>query len=181
MCRTSPSLLATWRYRDMVATSSTVATRRIDRAASPSASATSIAARTIRSRLRSGWSRVVSRRLGTGIAAVATTVPTPGITRTSPSRRNAARTLVAVAIATPHSWVIRRTEGTRSPGRSSPASIRRRTSCTIRRYGGLSAVTVLVHHRTLVVRKNPAYGLRTTYTDRRGAHHDRSEEHTSEL
>ncbi len=119
----------------MVAAPSSVATRRMDSAASPSASARPRAACTIRS-LDSSPSGARGCRRAAGArwhAGSATTVPTPDTARTSPSWRRVASTLVAVAMATPHSWVIRRAEGTRSPGRSSPSLIRRRISPAIRR------------------------------------------------
>lgn len=142
----------------MGATPSSAATRRMVTGARPSASATAIAAWTIRSRV-SPWSppRGSLRRVrmgagagagaatgaGTGEGAVAgrtgtgsgsaTTVPAPGREWTRPSWRRVASTLVAVAIATPHSWVIARVDGTRSPGFRVPAAIRPRSSAAIRR------------------------------------------------
>ncbi|MFK8846505.1 hypothetical protein [Streptomyces sp. Ac-502] len=66
--------------------------------------------------------------------------------------------MVAVAIATPHSWVIRRVEGTRSPAASSPVSIRRRISATMRRYGGVAERFVAgVAERSMVAASGSPY------------------------
>ena len=64
-----------------------------------------------------------------------TTVPTPGLACTSRSCCSACNAFVAVAIATPKSRTSARVDGTRSPGFSSPASIRRRSSAAITWYG----------------------------------------------
>ncbi len=172
------SLSRTCRYSDIVATPRSTATRRIETAASPSASATAIAASTIafggerpvgaRGRIgrqpgRRG-SRARRRRRGdrgrrAGWRPRRRHVPTPGTARTRPWWRSSVSALVAVAIATPHSRVISRVEGTRSPGASSPASIRSRSAAATSRYreavdepaigvrSGAVPVSVLVHLR----------------------------------
>lgn len=69
-------------------------------------------------------------------------MPIRGTAVTTPSARSTASALVAVASATPNSWVMRRVDGTRSPGRNSPAAIRRWISAAIRRYGGSSVLAL---------------------------------------
>lgn len=96
--RTSSALPGIWRYSAMVEVARTVATRRIDTAGSPSASASSMAVRTMRPRLSAGPPPASPRP---GAARSATTVPTPGTARTRPSPRSTDSALVAVAIATP--------------------------------------------------------------------------------
>jgi hypothetical protein len=68
-------------------------------------------------------------------------MPTPGLVETTPSLRNRARALVAVAIATPHSFVISRVDGTRSPGRSAPVVMRLRMTAAMRTDGVTAVVT----------------------------------------
>ncbi|MFJ9839368.1 hypothetical protein ACIRYZ_02720 [Kitasatospora sp. NPDC101155] len=64
-------------------------------------------------------------------------------------------TLVAVAIATPHSWVIRRVDGTRAPGFNSPAAILRRSSAAIRSEGvPLSTTTTTARSTTALVHRS---------------------------
>ncbi|MET8624062.1 hypothetical protein ABZW30_09975 [Kitasatospora sp. NPDC004669] len=60
-----------------------------------------------------------------------------------------------MAIATPHSWVIRRVDGTREPGFNSPAAIRRRSSAAIRSDGvPLSTATTTARSTTALVHRN---------------------------
>jgi len=74
----------------------------------------------------------VERYLSSGdLSLQGVSVPAPGLVATTPWSRNAAITLVAVAIATPHSRVICRVDGILSPGRSLPLAIRSRISATI--------------------------------------------------
>lgn len=115
---------------------SSTAIRRIDSAADPSASAIAIAVRTTSSRVTSTRGRAPRTATSAGMAGdpPATTVPTPCRAWTSPSCRNVVSTFVAVAIATPHSRVISRVDGTRFPGRSAPEAIRRRIASTIPTY-----------------------------------------------
>ncbi len=131
---TSCSSPLTCRYRDIAETPSSAPSRRMVRAASPSASARVTAARTIRARWAVSSSAAERRPLPVAGRA-ATTVPTPGTARTRHSCPRVASTLLAVAMATPHRWVMARVEGTRSPGRSSPRSMRPRSSAAIRAYG----------------------------------------------
>src|SRR5664280_2482735 len=107
----------------MVAVPSSAATRRMDNAASPSASATSIAVATTRDRLSACSDTAGGPEcgdgdgdsdgsIGTGDGSIGagsppgrpdpTTVPMPGTACTRPWRRSAVSTLVAVAMATPH-------------------------------------------------------------------------------
>src|SRR6266498_3029637 len=69
------------------------------------------------------------------VSAALTTVPTPCTARTNPSERRVASTLDAVASEMPHSRVISRADGTRSPSWSSPDEMRSRMAATSRRHG----------------------------------------------
>lgn len=158
----------------MVATPSSAAIRRIDRPVRPSASATATAARTTRSRLSSasasrrradvaagraglaGSGVPASGLAGSAIPGSATTVPVPGTGRASPARCSAASTFVAVAMATPHSRVIWRADGSRSPGRSRPDAIRDPISSAIRRYRASPRVTSAPAIRRLLA-AHPSY------------------------
>ena len=141
ICVTSSSLFATCRYSDIGPTPSSAASRRMDTASSPSASAIAMAVRRTCFRFSACLGAPARRGLGgvvrpTGCfwpVRVLTTVPAPTFVSTSPSSRRAAITLVAVATATPHRWAICRMDGIRSPGRRSPVRIRARISATIRR------------------------------------------------
>ena len=106
----------------------------METAARPSASATRMAAATMRSGVRASDSAGSGPRPGCAVADVsATTVPTPGTGATRPSCRSVGSTLVAVAIATPQlAGRCSRVDGTRSPGASSPGLDPRRSSATIR-------------------------------------------------
>ena len=133
MKRVRSSLPGTCRYSDMVATPSSAAILRIDTSAMPSVSAMPIAVATIRSRVSSTPSRRAGHPGAGRRPAAGDDGADAGPDRVRPSCRRTARALVAVAIATPHWRVICRADGTRSPGASSPASMRRRMSSTTRR------------------------------------------------
>jgi hypothetical protein len=98
----------------------------MDSAARPPASAIRTAARTTRSRSSPSVVREGSRR-------AATTAPTRAADSMAPDCLSAARALVAVAMATPHSRTMDLVVGTGSPGRNSPVAMRCSISAAMRR------------------------------------------------